>query len=45
MRFHCIKVRYSIEHRDRIFVFCEKVISNKYGQKRLDSNKKFTRMQ
>ena len=42
MRFHCIKVRYSIEPRDRIFVFREKVISNKYGQNLLDSAKKST---
>ena len=52
MRFHRIKMRYSIEPRDRIYVkgygflsFAKnmgKSLSNKYGQKLLDSAKKFT---
>ena len=52
MQFHCIKIRYSIEPRDRIYVkgygflsFAKnmgKSLSNKYGQKLLDSAKKYT---
>ena len=52
MKIVCIKVRYSIEPRDRIYVkkygflsFTKnmgKSLSNKYGQKRLDSAKKST---
>ena len=52
MQFHCIKMRYSIEPRDRIYVkgygflsFAKnmgKSLSNKYGQKLLDSAKKST---
>ena len=52
MRFHRIKMRYSIEPRDRIYVkgygflsFAKnmgKSLSNKYGQKLLDSAKKST---
>ena len=52
MQFHCIKMRYSIEPRDRIYVkgygflsFAKnmgKNLSNKYGQKLLDSAKKST---
>ena len=50
MQFHCIKMRYSIEPRDIckriwIFVFWEKQgknLSNKYGQKLLDSARKST---
>ena len=50
MQFHCIKMRYSIERRDRIYVkgygflsFAKnmgKNLSNNYGQKLLDSAKK-----
>ena len=50
MQFHCIKIRYSIEPRDRIYVkgygFLSyvknmgKPLSNKYGQKRFNSTKK-----
>ena len=49
MQFHCIKMRYSIEPRDRIYVkgygflsFAKnmgKNLINKYGQKLLDSAK------
>ena len=49
MQFHCTKMRYSIEPRDRIYVkgygflsFAKnmgKNVSNKYGQKLLDSAK------
>ena len=49
MQFHCIKMRYSIEPRDRIYVkgygflsFAKnmgKNLSNKYGQKLLNSAK------
>ena len=52
MRFHRIKVRYSIEPRDRKYVkgyrflsFAKNIgrnLSNKYGQKLLDSAKKST---
>ena len=52
-RFHLIKMRYSIEPRDRIYVkgygflsFAKnmgKHLSNKYGQKRLNSAKKSTK--
>ena len=52
MQFHCIKLRYSIEPRDRIYAkgyrflsFAKnmgKSLSNKYGQKLLDSAKKST---
>ena len=52
MQFHCIKVRYSIEPGDRIYAkgyrflsFAKnmgKSLSNKYGQKLLDSAKKST---
>ena len=50
MQFHCMKMRYSIEHGDRIYVkgyeflsFAKnmgKNLSNNYGQKLLDSTKK-----
>ena len=50
MQFHCIKMRYSIETRDRIYVkgygflsFTKNMginLSNKYSQKLLDSAKK-----
>ena len=50
MQFHCVKMRNSIEPRDRIYVkgygflsFAENMgenVSNKYGQKLLDSTKK-----
>ena len=49
MQFHCIKMRYSIEPRDRIYVkgygflsFAKnmgKNLSNKYGQKLLNNAK------
>ena len=52
MQFHCIKMRYSIELRDRIYVkrygflsFAKNIVknlSNKYAQKLLDSAKKST---
>ena len=52
MNIVCIKMRYSIEPRDRVYVkgygflsFAKNVgknLSNKYGQKLLDSNKKST---
>ena len=52
MKIVCIKMRYSIEPRDRIYVkgygflsFAKKIgksLSNKYGQKLLDSAKKST---
>ena len=52
MQFYCIKMRYSIEPRDRIYVkgygflsFAKnkgKNLSNKYGQKLLDSAKEST---
>ena len=52
MRFHHTKMRYSIEPRDRIYVkeygflsFANKMgksLNNKYGQKLLNSAKKFT---
>ena len=52
MQFHCIKMRYSIESKDRIYVkgygflcFAKNIgkdLSNKYTQKLLDSNKKST---
>ena len=52
MKIVCIKMRHSIERRDRIYVkgcgflSCAKnmgkSLSNKYGQKRLDSAKTFT---
>ena len=52
MKIVCIKMRYSIEPRDRIYVkgygflsFAKnmgKSLSNKYGQKLLDSAKKST---
>ena len=52
MQFHCIKMRYSIEPRDRIYVkqygffpflkIIGKNLSNKYGQKLIDSAKKST---
>ena len=51
MQFHCIKMRYSIEPKDRIYLkgyrflsFAKnigKYLSNKYGQKLLDSAKKY----
>ena len=50
MQFHCVKMRHSIEARDRIYVkrygffsFAKnmgKSLSNKYGQKLLDSTTK-----
>ena len=52
MQFPCIKMRYSIEPRDRIYAkgyaflsFAKNIgknLSNKYGQKLLDSAKKST---
>ena len=52
MQFHCIKVRYSTEPIDRIYVKgyeflyfsknMSKNLSHKFGQKRLDSAKKST---
>ena len=52
MQFHCIKIRYSIEPQDRIYVkghgflsFTKnmgKSLSNTFGQKLLDSSKKST---
>ena len=52
MKIVCIKMRYSIEPRDKIYVkeygflsFAKNVgksLSNKYGQKSLDSAKKYT---
>ena len=52
MQLYCIKMRYSIEPRDRIYVkwlgflsFAKnmgKSLNNKYGQKLLDSAKKST---
>ena len=52
MQFHCIKMRYSIEPRDRIYLkgygflfFAKnmgKILSNIYGQKLFDSAKKST---
>ena len=52
MQFHCIKMRYSIESKDRIYVkgygflgFAKnmgKDLNNKYTQKLLDSAKKST---
>ena len=52
MQFHCVKMRHSIEARDRIYVkrygffsFAKnmgKSLSNKYDQKLLDSAKKST---
>ena len=52
MQFHCIKMRYSIEPKDRIYVkrygflsFAKnmgKQLNNKYDQKLLDSAKKST---
>ena len=52
MQFHCIKMRYSIEPKDKIYLkrfgflsFAEnmgKNLSKKYGQKLLDSTKKST---
>ena len=52
MQFYCIKMRYSIEPKNRIYVkgygflsFAKntgKSLSNKYGQKLLDSAKKST---
>ena len=52
IQFHCIKMRYSVKLRDRIYVkgygflsFVKNVgkdLSNKYGQKLLDSTKKST---
>ena len=52
MKIACIKMKYSIEPRDRIYVkwygflsFSKnmgKRLSNKYGQKRLDSAKIYT---
>ena len=52
MKIVCIKMRYSIEPRGRIYVKgygflsfaknMDKSLSNKYGQKRLDSAKKST---
>ena len=53
MKITCIKMRYSIEPRDRIYVkvygflcFAKnmgKSLNNKYGQKRIDSAKKSTK--
>ena len=53
MKIVCIKMRYSIEPRNRIYVkgygflsFAKnmgKSLSNKYGQKRIDSAKKSTK--
>ena len=46
MQFHCIKMRYSIEPRDRIYVkgygflSLAKNLSNKYSQKLIDTAKK-----
>ena len=46
MRFHCIKVRYSLEPRDRIYVkgygfmFFPRSMSTKYGKKLVDTAKK-----
>ena len=52
IQFYCVKMRYSIEPRDRIYVkgygslfFAKNIgknLSNKYGQKLLDSAKKST---
>ena len=52
MKIACIKMKYSVEPRDRIYVKwyvflsfsknVDKSLSNKYGQKRLDSPKKST---
>ena len=52
MQFHCIKMRYSIESKDRIYVkgygflgFAKNMVkdlNNKYTQKLLDSAKKST---
>ena len=46
MQFHCIKMRYSIEPRDRIcvkgygFMSFARSMSNKYGKKLVDTAKK-----
>ena len=46
MQFHCIKMRYSLEPRDRIYVkgygfmSFARSMSNKYGQKFVDTAKK-----
>ena len=46
MQFHCIKMRYSIEPRDRVYVkgygsmSFAKSMSNKYGKKLVDTAKK-----
>ena len=46
MQFHCIKMRYSIEPRDRVYVkgygfmSFARSISNKYGKKLVDTAKK-----
>ena len=55
MQFHCMKMRHSIEPRDRIYVkgcgflsFAKnigKILSNKYGQKLLDNVKNLQQMQ
>ena len=52
MQFYCIKMRYSIEQRDKIYIICfgflsfaksmGKSLSNRYGQKLLFSAKKST---
>ena len=47
MQFHCIKMRYLLEPRDRIYVkgyglmSFERSMSNKYGKKIVDIGKKF----
>ena len=46
MQFHCIKIRYSIERRDRVcekvygFMSFARIMTNKYGKKLLDTAKK-----
>ena len=48
MQFHCTKMRYSIEPRDRVYVkeygfmFFARSMSNKYGKKLVDTAKKST---
>ena len=52
MQFYCIKMRYSIEQRDKIYMICfwflsfaksmGKSLSNRYGQKLLYSAKRST---
>ena len=55
MQFHCIKMGFSIEPRDRIYVkgygflsFAKNIgknLSNKYGQKLIDTAKNILQMQ